>query len=58
MRCRWCDNLDELLTEASGPARRGLQLSVLFAKYFNSSSFCGLATPRWPQCLDLPKGET
>jgi hypothetical protein len=58
MRCRWCDNLDELLTEVLGPARRGLQLSVLFAKYFNSSSFCGLATRDGRQCLDLPEGET
>jgi hypothetical protein len=44
MHCRWCNNLDELLIEVSGPARRGLQPSVLFAKYFNSSRFCGLAT--------------
>lgn len=35
--CRWCDALDELLTEVSGPARGGLQLSALFAKYLNFS---------------------
>ena len=56
MRCRWCDNLDELLTEVSGPARRGLQLSVLFAKYLNSSSFRSLATPRWPPMSRSPGG--
>jgi hypothetical protein len=38
------DTLDEPLIEVSSPARHGLQLAALFAKYFNSSGFCGLAT--------------
>jgi hypothetical protein len=49
-------HLDELLIEVSDPARSDLQLSALFAKYFNSSGFWGLATPRWPPMFRSPGG--
>ncbi|WP_247334809.1 hypothetical protein, partial [Bradyrhizobium sp. CW4] len=35
-----------------------LQRSAPFTTYHISLGFSGLATPRWPQCLDLWEGET